>query len=70
MDFVSDQTTNGDRFRALAVVGTFTRECLAIEPGRRLGRDDATRVLGRLPGFGARRYEPTAKTEVSSPDEA
>ncbi len=36
MDFVSDQTANGQRFRALTVVYLFTRECLAIEPGKSL----------------------------------
>jgi putative transposase len=30
MDFVSDQLYNGKRFRALAVLNTFSRESLAI----------------------------------------
>ena len=37
MDFVSDQTESGKRFRALTVVDVFTRECLAIEPGQKAG---------------------------------
>lgn len=30
LDFVSDQLTDGRRFRILAVVDDFTRECLAL----------------------------------------
>ena len=30
MDFVSDTLFDGKRFRALTVIDTFTRECLAI----------------------------------------
>ncbi len=48
MDFVSDQLQNGNRFRALTVVDVHTRECLAIEPGRRLTGDDVVRILNRL----------------------
>ena len=36
MDFVSDQLTNGTRFRALTIVDVFTREALAIRVGQRL----------------------------------
>ena len=35
MDFVSDQTSDGQRFRALTVVDVFTREC----PGHRAGQE-------------------------------
>ena len=45
MDFVSDQTSTGARFRALAVIDVFTRECLAVEPGKNLGSEDVVRVL-------------------------
>jgi len=45
MDFVSDQTQNGHRFRALTVVDVYTRECLAIEPGQKLGSQDVVRTL-------------------------
>ena len=48
MDFVSDQMANGQRFRALTVVDVFTRECLAIEPGQRLGGADVVNVLRRI----------------------
>ena len=43
-DFVSDQTAAGQRFRALTVVDVFSRECLAIEPGQKLGSVSTTRV--------------------------
>ena len=48
MDFVSDQTANGQRFRALTVVDVFTRECLAMEPGSRLGGADVVNILSRI----------------------
>ena len=48
MDFVSDQTAAGARFRALTVVDVFTRECLAIEPGQALGGAEVVNVLNRL----------------------
>jgi len=50
MDFVSDQTRSGERFRALTVVDMFTRECLAIEPGRKLRGADVVAVLTRIVG--------------------
>ena len=51
LDFVSDQMTDGRRFRILAVVDDCTRECLALVPdtsigGRRVARElDA--IIGR-----------------------
>ena len=48
MDFVSDQTVEGTRFRALTVVDVFTRECLAIEPGKSLRGVDVVNVLSRI----------------------
>ena len=48
MDFVSDQTVDGLRFRALTVVDVFTRECLAIEPGKSLRGTDVVNVLSRI----------------------
>ena len=48
MDFVSDQTVEGQRFRALTVVDVFTRECLAIEPGKSLRSADVVNVLCRI----------------------
>ena len=48
MDFVSDQLHNGNRFRALTVIDLQTRECLAIESGRRSSGEHVLRVLNRL----------------------
>jgi putative transposase len=48
MDFVADQTGGGQRFRALTIVDVFTRECLAVEPGKNLGGEDVVRVLSKL----------------------
>lgn len=55
MDFVSDQTECGKRFRALTVVDVFTRECLAIEAGQSLGSAD---VVNTLTAIAARRRTP------------
>ena len=56
LDFVSDQLTDGRRFRILAVVDDCTRECLALIAdtsisGRRVARelDDIVRRRGRRP---------------------
>lgn len=48
MDFVSDQTSAGLRFRALTIVDIFTRDCLAIEPGQSLGGAEVVGVLSKL----------------------
>ena len=37
MDFVSDSTVIGRRFRALAIVDDYSRECPAIEVDTSLG---------------------------------
>jgi putative transposase len=54
LDFVSDAFTDGRRFRILAVVDDYTRECLALVPdtsisGRRVARelDAVVAVRGR-----------------------
>ncbi len=44
-DLVQDRTSDGRAFRMLTIVDEFTRECLAIDVGRRLTSED---VLGRL----------------------
>lgn len=44
-DFVQDRTREGRPIRMLTIIDEFTRECLAIEVGRKLGADD---VLGKL----------------------
>lgn len=48
MDFVSDALFNGKRFRALTLIDNFTRECLAIEVGQSLTRQDVVQVLQRV----------------------
>ena len=52
LDFVSDQMTDGRRFRILAVVDDCTRECLALVPdtsigGRRVARELDTIIRRR-----------------------
>ena len=47
-DFVEDRTREGRKFRTLKVVDEFTRECLAIRVGRRLGSTEVIDVLTDL----------------------
>lgn len=47
-DFVEDRTRNGRKFRMLNVVDEFTRECLAIRVGRKLGSADVIDALADL----------------------
>jgi putative transposase len=47
-DFVEDRTRDGRRFRMPCVVDEFTRECLAIRVGRKLGAADVIDVLSDL----------------------
>ena len=48
MDFVSDSTVTGRRFRALTIVDDYSRECPAIEVDTSLGGTRVVGVLGRL----------------------
>ncbi len=48
MDFVADNMFDGRRFRALTLVDTYSRECLAIEPGRSLKGSDVVEVIERI----------------------
>jgi len=48
MDFVSDSIVNGRRFRALAIVDDYSRECPAIEVDTSLGGARVVNVLERL----------------------
>jgi putative transposase len=48
MDFVSDSIVTGRRFRALAIVDDFSRECPAIEVDTSLGGSRVVTVLDRL----------------------
>ena len=47
-DFVEDRTREGRKFRTLNVVDEFSRECLAIRVGRRLGSTEVIDVLTDL----------------------
>jgi putative transposase len=47
-DFVADRTHDGRPLRMLAIVDEYTRECLAIEVGRRLNSQDVLHRLGDL----------------------
>ena len=48
MDFVADSTVTGRRFRALAIVDDYSRECPAIEVDTSLGGRRVVGVLERL----------------------
>ena len=48
MDFVSDQTVTGRRFRALTIIDDFSRECPAIEVDTSLGGARVVTVLEKL----------------------
>jgi putative transposase len=48
LDFVHDQLSNGQKFRALTVIDVFSREALAIEVGHRLRGEHVVEVLNRL----------------------
>jgi putative transposase len=45
LDFIHDQLSNGQKFRALTVVDVFSREALAIEVGQRLRGEHVVTVL-------------------------
>ncbi len=55
LDFVSDAFTDGRRFRVLAVVDDFTRECLGLVADTSLS---GTRVVRELDAIMARRAKP------------
>jgi len=47
-DFVQGRTHDGRAFRMLTVIDEYSRECLAIEVGRRLRSDDVLHCLSEL----------------------
>jgi len=47
-DFVADRTHDGKALRMLTVVDEYSRECLAIVPGRMLRSDDVIETLADL----------------------
>jgi len=48
LDFIHDELSNGQKFRALRVVDIFTREGLAIEVGHRLRGENVVEVFNML----------------------
>jgi putative transposase len=48
LDFMSDQLSNGQRFRVLTIVDVFTREALAIKIGQRLKAPDVVEELSHI----------------------
>ena len=47
-DFLADRTEDGRQLKLLVVIDEFTRECLAIEVGRRFRGRDVVRTLAEL----------------------
>ncbi len=47
-DFVFERTMDGRPLKLLTMLDEYSRECLAIEVGRKLSSEDVLRVLGRL----------------------
>ncbi len=48
MDFVSDQLYNGERFRALTLIDTYSRECMAIHVDKAIKGETVAAVLEEL----------------------
>ena len=65
MDFVTDSLVTGRKFRALAIVDDFSRECPAIEVDTSLG---GRRVVGVLENLGELRGLPEAITVDNGPE--
>jgi putative transposase len=65
MDFVSDSIVTGRRFRALAIVDDYSRECPAIEVDTSLG---GARVVGVLDRLGDMRGLPEVITVDNGPE--
>ena len=65
MDFVSDSTVTGRRFRALTIVDEYSRECPAIEVDTSLG---GARVVGVLDRLAETRGLPEVITVDSGPE--
>jgi transposase InsO family protein len=64
-DFVQDRTHDGRAFRMLTVVDEYTRECLAIDVGRRVTSED---VLERLSDLFVRRGVPAHIRSDNGPE--
>ena len=48
VDFIFDRTSNGRPLKILVVIDEYTRECLAVEVGRRFTGNELTELLGNL----------------------
>lgn len=48
MDFVSDQLYDGKRFRALTLIDTYSRECLAIHADKSIKGETVATVLNQI----------------------
>ena len=64
-DFLSARTHDGRAFRILTIIDEYTRECLAIEVGRRL---DADAVLQRLTELFVSRRPPDSIRSDNGPE--
>jgi putative transposase len=64
-DLVQDRTHDGRAFRMLTIVDEFTRECLAIDVGRRVTSED---VLERLSDLFVRRGVPAHIRSDNGPE--
>src|ERR1051325_2295109 len=67
MDFVSDQLSDGRRFRALTLVDNYSRECLKIEVGQNLRRI-TSQSDPSIPRFLA--LHKSANTRITAPNGA
>jgi putative transposase len=71
LDFVSDQLTDGRRFRVLTVVDDCTRECLALVADTSLSGTRVARELDRLRNSAARGVPPrTIRPNMPDPSGA
>ena len=65
LDFVSDTLIDGRRFRILAVVDDFTRECLCLAADTSLSGIRVARELGAI---SARRGRPRSASATTAPN--
>jgi putative transposase len=65
LDFVSDTFTDSLRFRVLAVVDDYTRECLALVADTSLS---GLRVVRELDAISSRRGRPIRSCPTTAPD--
>ena len=61
-DFVADALFDGRRFRALTIVDNYSRECLEIEVGQSLKRENVVRVMERMRRLSEERFRKESKS--------